>query len=390
MAENKTISIGREKVLAFRLSQNYLDRRLPSGELLQATELCGIRNSPPGSADLSFQARLSEFKVAQLEEALAAKNLLEFWCIRSSPFFFTLHNATVFTQGLLPPDEEALRFYLQTALPVLNQAGVSVTEALSLTSAALIDALDNRQLTKGALSTEVSQRLPEKLLFWCKPCQANHVNESLFRLAVQKAQICFVPRTNGEALFVRSDQWLGIPLPQIEPAQAQLEVLRHYLRGYGPSTPRYFATWAGISPKQASQFWQRLEDELAEVEFQGTKSWLIKEDLAVLESATLPEEVRLLPPYDPYLLLSDRTTLIPDKKLHSEVWRSIGNPGVILAKGEAVGIWRPQKKGKRLLLNLTLFQPVTEKVRAEVESEAEAVATLRGCNTLDLKWDSQD
>lgn len=55
-----------------------------------------------------------------------------------------------------------------------------------------------------------------------------------------------------------------------------------------------------------------------------------------------PAGVRLLPPYDSYLDQRDRETLLPDKALHRRVWRILGNPGVVLADGHIVRLWRPQ------------------------------------------------
>lgn len=388
MAENKAapVSVGRDQVLAFRAGRHNLAARLPSGALLEAASACGIRNSPPGSAELAFHARVTNFSTGQLENALAtAKTLLEALSMRSSPFLFPARDLAIFTSALLPPDEASLRFYLKTALPTIDQAQKKASETLELVATAMCDALDGCSLPRGELSTEVSQRMPKELLFWCKGCQANHVNETLFRLAAQKARLCFIRKAGSDSLFTRSDQWLDASLPPIDSTQNRAEVLRRYLRCYGPSTPAHYATWAGISTDQAKLNWQLLEAQLTEVNFENTKSWLLQEDLDLLKaSSPASESVRLLPPYDPYLLLSDRTTLVPNKNLHPELWRALGNPGVVLVGGEVAGMWRPQKKGKRLLLNVTLFGPIPAYVRSQIEAEAELLTPLKGCTNAEI------
>jgi hypothetical protein len=83
----------------------------------------------------------------------------------------------------------------------------------------------------------------------------------------------------------------------------------------------------------------------------------------------------------------DRTTLIADRTLHKLVWRSTGNPGVMLVEGRVAGLWRPQKRGKRLLLTATPFVALNADARAAIAAEAAAIAPLRDCTTADVAFD---
>lgn len=384
MTKTKPSEAGRDQILAFRLEKQNLITRLPAGKLVDAAANCGIRNSPPGSAELAFQARVAGFSQEKLDEALDSRKLLEVWSVRSSPFFFPTNETAIFTAGLLPFDEEGLRNSLKAILSALDLGGKTLVQALEIVAGAATEALDSKQLTKGELSAAVSKAVPKGFSYWCKGCEAYHVPESFFRLAVQQAGVCFAPRKNSDGLlFVRIDQWLGKGLPKIEPAKARQEALRRYLGCYGPSTAADFAAWAGLSPANGKQVWQELEGELIEVK---PKSWLLKDDLKLFEAPPTPQGVRLLPPYDAYLMASDRTTLIPDKDLHPKFWRSLGNPGAVLVDGEIVGSWRPQKKGKKLTLDLDLHQPVAAKDRAELEAEAAMLAPLKGAKEAEVKY----
>ncbi|MBN9389898.1 MAG: AlkZ family DNA glycosylase [Chloroflexi bacterium] len=389
MAQKGTLEVSREQVLAFRLDGQQLVRRLPAGKLTGATHPVGIRNSPPGSAGLAFAARIEDFTQEKLDAALTgAKTLVEVWSIRSSPFFFPTADTPVFTEGLLPFDEEGLRYCIKAVLPQLDLGDKTAQEALAIIAAAVTEVLDGRQLTKGELSTAVSQGVPKGFLYWCKGCQAYHVPESFFRLAIQKAGIGMVPRRSADTLlFTRLDQWLSEKLPHKDPAKLRQEALRRYLRGYGPSNPADFAAWAGLSPANARQVWQTLEAELVEVNFEKTRGWVLESDRKDLESPPEPQGVRLLPPYDPYLLATDRATLIPDEKLHPVFWKALGNPGAVLVNGEIVGNWRPQKKGKKLLLNVSFHEKVTGKDRAELETEAALITPLKGASTVEVQYE---
>ncbi len=93
-----------------------------------------------------------------------------------------------------------------------------------------------------------------------------------------------------------------------------------------------------------------------------------------------------MPPYDVYLQLRDRLTIIPDKAQHKLVWGALGNPGVVLSDGEILGIWRPQKKGQRLLLTVTELQPVPPNVRAEIEAEATLFGPFRKSKAVEIEF----
>lgn len=90
-----------------------------------------------------------------------------------------------------------------------------------------------------------------------------------------------------------------------------------------------------------------------------------------------PAGVRLLPPYDAYLDQRDRETLLPDPTLQRRVWKVLGNTGVVLADGRIVGLWRPRKTGKRLVVTVETLAPVSNQTRAEIEAEAALLALYR-------------
>jgi hypothetical protein len=90
--------------------------------------------------------------------------------------------------------------------------------------------------------------------------------------------------------------------------------------------------------------------------------------------------VRLLPAGDPFLQPRDRDLLVPDKDRQSEVWKVLGNPGVVLTDGEITGTWRAKLSKKRLDVNVTLFEPA----RHPLTAEAERIATARGVTDVRL------
>lgn len=198
--------------------------------------------------------------------------------------------------------------------------------------------------------------------------------------------VCFAPRNGNKAPFVLVDEWLGHPIPDIDPEAARAELLRRYLRCYGPSTRREFAAWVGIHVGDTDPWWGLVEDELTQVDF-GGKSWLLTEDLDALRSAPKPKGVRLLPPRDPYTQMRDRDTIV-DKKYHREVWKTVGEPGAVLAHGKIAGIWRPRKSGRKLTITIKTFGPLPARDKSPLQHEAEQIAPLRGASSVDVEFDT--
>lgn len=374
------LRLARQAVVSFRLARQRLIEPAPADALVETASAVAMRNSPPGSAAVSLHARIAGLAPDALGRALADKSLVELWCVRASPCLVAPEDLPVFTAGLLPDDESSLRHFLQG----FGRSEVDARMALDRTTAAVCHALDQGVLSKSELSTAVTKLVPDALAPYCTPCKVAHVNESLLRAVGLRGVLAFAPREGVGASFVRLDQWVGYSPDRVDVDAARAEVVRRYLRWYGPSTARHFATWAGISQAQGRRWWASVEDELVPVEAEGIpKASLLEADLDDVRHAATPTGVRLLPPADPYLLTADRDTIVVDAANQKALWRPIGSPGAVLVDGEVVALWRPQKKGARLVVSVEAFADLP---RGEVEEAVEALAPHRGCTSAEVAF----
>lgn len=291
MGSPEVLEADRDHVLAFRLDGHNLAARLPTGSLLKAAGACGIQNTPPGSAALSLHARVKGLALADIYRALEAdKTLLQTFSLRGATYVFPTADAAVFTRSILPQDEDSIRSFILGAGPAFDKVGISAIEATKLTSEALFELLDGRAPVKRELAVELadkaSERLsPGQLAAWRSPswyAPGQQLGEAVVRFCLYvialEGAFCFATRHNA-ATYIRTDQWLGAPLPAADPAKARAGLVRRYLSCYGPSTAAHFAEWAGIAPSQASGAWELVEDELAEISFGGRTAWLLKHDI---------------------------------------------------------------------------------------------------------------
>lgn len=391
--------VSRGDVIAFRLGAHHLTERLGENGLLDAAGRCGIQNSPPGSALLALHARVRNLTQEQVADAVAEeKSLLQTWSMRGAPFYFPAVDAPVFTTGVLPPTEEAMRHFVPGVEPALDALGMSLVETVELTRAEIGAVLSGRRLAVNELGAEIAKRIARRLPkrqrdVWeedgpyapDQPLGEGVVHFCIRILTLQRV-LCLAPRAGNKAPFVLVDEWLGHPIPDIDPAVARAELLRRYLRCYGPSRRGDFAAWAGIRASDTDPWWSLVEDELTPVEFRGS-SWILTQDLDALRSAPAPKGVRLLPPRDPYTQVRDRETII-DRKYHQQVWKTVGEPGTVLADGEITGIWRPRKSGRQLTITVKTFDSLPARDKTSLQDEAEQVAPLRGASSVAVEFDT--
>ncbi len=387
--------VSRDEVIAFRLAAHHLSQRLGLVGLLGAAGRCGIQNSPPGSALLALHARVRDVTQDRVATAVGGdKSLLQSWCMRGAPYFFPTADAPVFTTGVLPPTETAMRHFMPGAAHAVDQLQMSLGEAAALCAADLKTVLSGRHLAVGELGRELAERVsrrltPSQRTVWEGPgafAPDQPLGEAVvhfcLRILTMQRVVCLAPRSENKAPFALVDEWLGHPIPDVDPDIARATLLRRYLRAYGPSTRADFAAWIGVNTGDVDRWWSLVDGELAPVEFAGT-AWILAEDLDALRSAPRPEGVRLLPPRDPYTQLRDRDTIVA-REHRAEVWRAVGEPGAVLLDGRVAGIWRPRKSGRRLTLTVTPFDSLPPRAVKLIHDEAEQIATLRGAFAVEV------
>jgi hypothetical protein len=221
-----------------------------------------------------------------------------------------------------------------------------------------------RALSKNELHDEYRARVGAELMPWCRGCKSHHVAPMLWRYATVRAGA----RLDSERRYV-----LGRP----GRAPAAPEVVRRFLRFYGPATVADFADWAGVPKPDAERRWKALEGELSETSSGKLKGWLLREDASELDSPRQAAGVRLIPPGDPYLQKPNRPLLARDPELRKRLFRPVASPGAVLADGRLVGLWRAKAKGRKAEISVEKLGRVA---RADLEQEAQLVARVRGAS----------
>ena len=361
------MQVTRRQALAFRLARHHLAERLGPGGA-QSAAVVGLQDTPPGTASLALAARA---EVAP--EALGALVLV--LSVRGAPLAVAERDLGVFTAGLEPPDEEAAKAVVGNAWKSLD--GITAMEALDRVSEAVHESLRDGPLPRDDFHQALRERLPRELLWWCKGCDSHHVHPSLWRATGIRGVLAIVGREGRSAVF-------GLP-PEAEALEDPgAELARRFLHAYGPAKPKLLAEWAGLATPHATALWDRA-GPLVEVDLDGTKAWALSDDRTALAKDTQTDGVRLLPNLDPLNAARDRELLVPDPTVRKRIWTALGGPGTVLVAGEVGALWRPTKKGKKLLVSVEPLGKLMPSAKDELAAEVKRIAPFRGADTGDVR-----
>jgi hypothetical protein len=291
------LDLTRARILAHRRRVQALDQRLaPGPDSLRQAAWAGLQDSMPRAALLSIHARVDGTGPSSWEDP----SLVQLWGPRFSAYVVAERDRAVFSLARLPDDARSRR------------RAEDLAERLH-------EFLDGRAVT----ANEAGHAL------------GGHPN--VLRYAAPTGRV--VIRWDGAR---RPTVWT-VPAPEVDPAEARLELARRYLHVFGPTTAAAFAEWAGIPAAAGLAAFDALGGSLAAVRTPSGDEWILASDeQSVRAPAGPPASARLLPSGDTYFLLQGaaRELLVPDAEQRSELWTSRVWPGAVLVAGEVVGTWR--------------------------------------------------
>src|SRR4051794_4349418 len=343
-------TVTRADVLGFRVRAQQLDRA--DGTLADTAVLdLGVQDTGPDGARWALAVRGLDVPADSPDLALtwtirgaphlyrrpdpprgaAPPALALTWPTRGAPHLSRRADLPGVAAATAPFSEADAGKRIYDAAKPLKAAGIPIDTALDTVADAMRTAV-RTPTVKGDLSGRLAELLPEPYHRYCRPCAAVHPHEQSFRIAALRAGLELRPGTSPPVLE---------PIPAFSPAEhvpEQLDVVRGYLRLFGPATPKLAAAYLDAPVRDVTDHWP---SDVVEVTVDGEQRWVLTEDADRL-TAGPATTTRLLGPFDPYLQLRDRSLLVADPASAKSLWPVLGRPGAVLVDGEVAGTWRPR------------------------------------------------
>lgn len=349
-----------EGVRALRLARGYLDQRAPRGDLVRVvSEVCGLHAQVASAAELQAWARVEDVRPDDVREALwERRSLVRTWLMRGTLHLVPAADLPVYVAALSTND----RWWKGAFLRYVDLTAEELRAALE----AIRASLGARPLTRERLAVKVGERMGERV--------ADRLRSNwgeLLKPAAFHGFLCSGPPRGQQVTFVRPERWLG-GWEEHDPARAIEEVLRRFLRAYGPATRESFARWWGDRPAPAGRVLEAIAGETIEVDVEGTPGRVLAGDDQALEGAAPTGSVRLLPGFDPYVMgFHPREHLVPPE--HSaRVFRQAGwvTP-TLLVDGRVEGVWGLDRVGGRIEVTVEPWGRLPAAVRRTVGEEVD-------------------
>lgn len=368
------MQVTRSQVVAFRWRRHQLGRDVGSSAAT-ATDVLDL-----GIQDTGEGARWA--LLARCALPPGDDDLVWAWTLRGAPHVYRRNDIAAVAVATAPYSEADASKRVFTAAKSLKAADLTILGALEEVAAAMRKIV-TRPTTKGELSGQLRVALGEPFLVACAVCDAIHPYEQEFRLATLQAGLELDPGTSPPVL--RRIPGLTPPMYAhlATDAEPRFDVIRNYLRFFGPARHRDVAAHLDAPVKDVAANWP---DDVEAVSLDGVTTdgkggdwFVLAGDTAdVTDPSTSRGAVRLLGAFDPYLQLRDRSLLVPEEAHRKDLWRTLGRPGAVVADGEVVGTWRPKTSGGRLTVVFDPWTKVTSALRSTIDEEAERLAAHRG------------
>ena len=319
-----------------------------------------------GAARTALWARVGGLRREDVARALwRERRLVKTWTLRG-----TLH---LLPAADLPVALAAIRGGVLRGLQGWAARSGMSPARIDQTIDAIARALADGPLTRSELTERVVARLGPTSRRWLGDPWGG-----LVRAACLEGRVCFGPDRGREVTFVARETWIP-RWREVAPGAAEVELLRRYLRGFGPANASDMAAWSGMAVSGVQRALRRAAPELTLVSWGGRSDWLLREDVKTLLTPRAPGPPRLLPSFDTLLLgYRDKGALVEDRD-YKRVYRKAGwlSP-VVLLDGRVAGVWSSEVRRGCLAVTVQSFTRMPGAVREEIAVEATSLGRFLG------------
>lgn len=360
-----------DEVRFLRTRAQYLyDQAEPESLREVVRSVCGINAQRPAAMMLSLRARIQGLEPNQVEEAIAeSRYLVRTWAMRG-----TIH--------LL--DAEEVNWMVVLLGPVFIGENKRRRSELGLGDDVAEKGL--KLVLAGMHGKEPMTRWEAMDILKQEGFSLDRKSQApihLIRYAALQGKVCLGPyRQNGEPTYVLLDQWVAGKKRQSKGPREQLlgTLIGRYLKGYGPASVNDFAAWSGIPVTEVKEAWNSIiaSGDFVETSVEGRGMWFDAPSKELARTKSSKRTVRLLPAFDSYLLAYANRDLVVPKDRKKYIYHGGQTLPGVAVDGEVAGTWRYERQGKRLVIDVSPFQPFDGQIKTLVSKEADDIGRFLG------------
>lgn len=345
-----------EVLSARRLGRATLARQLllePADvDVIEAVgRIAGLQAQEPASPYIGLWARLARFEVADLDAAIAARDVVKGTLMRVTLHIVTAADYRSFWPAVLPALEGQRR---QQRLKPPSAGQMAALRARVTSFAAEPRSLTELREHVG----DVDGLPPDEIVWWLRR-----------RLPLAHAPTGDAWSFGRRPLLAHADAWLpgGV---WADEAAATEHLVRCYLAAFGPASLADIAQWSGLSVARVRPGVEAIETAGDLCRYRSeTGRGLIDLVGAPLPDEGVPAPPRLLPMWDSTILaFADRSRIVSDADRKRIIARNGDTLPVILVDGVVAGRWWAVAEGDTTRIELEPFRRLPRDDRRALES----------------------
>jgi hypothetical protein len=336
------------------LNRATLDRQLllrrASMPMLDALEhLVGLQAQTPHTWYHGLWTRLEEFDPTRLAELLTGREVVRMALMRSTIHLVTARDCTFLRPLLQPMIERGM-----SATFGRDLAGIDAEKLI----AAGRELVEERPMIFSELGRALAQRWPDR--------DPDSLAQAI-RAWVPLVQV--PPRgvwgSSGRPAHTTIESWLG---RSVDPDSAADDLVRRYLKAFGPATVRDAQTWSGLT--RLAEVFDRLRPELVTFADEHGRELFDLPD-APRPDPSVPAPPRFLYDFDNLLLShADRTRVITEE-CTAQVWPRNVVPRLVLVDGFTNAEWTLTRHRGTATLTVRPFVRLSRRDAVAIEREGE-------------------
>lgn len=334
------------------LQRQHLLTRVAEDAIEVLDRCVGLQSQDPRAALFGLWSRIEDFDPLELEDLLTDREVVRMALLRSTIFLIDAEDA----RWIRPLADPTLRREL-TDIHARKLAGADPAQVLA--SAAEI--LAGRELAGAELGRELAAR---------HPAENPSTLTTIARCGLPLVQ---VPprglwRGRGGPTYRLFDEWVGPGEPAVVDDDARADLIRLYLRGFGPATVKAIQTWSGLT--RLRPIVEKLEADWELVRLAGPNGEVLYDlDGLALADADAPAPVRLIAPFDHVIgAQADRIRIAEPEMFRRTVTANGRSPGFVLIDGFLAGTWSLDAEE---LPVVDFLRPVSAAERRDVDAEVD-------------------
>lgn len=303
------------------LHRQHLRERIAEDAIEVLDRCVGLQSQDPRAAFYGLASRIVDFDPAELDDLLTDREVVRMATLRSTVFL---------------TDAEDARWIRPLVQPVLDAEAAIHAKRLQRAApdsvvAAATELLTGAQLAGSDLGKQLAQRFPDE-----RPATLTALTRCRLPLVQVPPRGLWTGR--GVPTYRLFDEWVGPGEPAVTGREARKDLIRLYLRGFGPATAKAITTWSGLTGMAPIVEEMEADWELERLVGPDDQVLYDLDGLGLADDEPAP--ARLIAPYDNVIAAAADRRRIDPENVYRTMQTSNGiSPGFVLAGGFLCGSW---------------------------------------------------